>query len=277
MRDLTPVPFAVIKYCPDPVRDETVNVGVIGYIDGRLEMRTTPRFSRIRSTTGANDTQSLQIALRFLQSEIDRTPKMEIQDLVYNSWGIIRFSEPIGGLADDPREFLEEQYQIYVYDSAPTKASGMEDRAAIRARVRKAIAAKGRRPEEFAIWKQRVRGKTGKHEFDYGFENGRHTLVRAISLQTSERYALTDARTLSFAVLDTREALDDLHVTAIIAPPDQGDDMERREALGLIQSHVDRIVMLDHEDADLAIEDVFRSGIASVKPFSSNLLAEALR
>ena len=92
--DLTAVQFAVVKFIPDLVRDEPINVGVVGRVEGRLVFRAVPNFSRVRRIAGIEDSAALELGLAFLRSALDRSPEMELAQLINDATGIVRFSRP---------------------------------------------------------------------------------------------------------------------------------------------------------------------------------------
>jgi hypothetical protein len=268
----------VVKYLPDPIRDEPINVGVVGNLDGRLVLRMTPKFARVRREAGVSDTSALELGLAFLRSTLDREPSITLVDLVGSmSSGLLRLSEVMGGLADDPWDFIEDQYERYVGDTVTQRTVPATTRRTIRDHLRSAIARRGADSSRFAISKKRFKGATGRHDFDFGFENGKVTLVRGISLETDEAYALRDARELSFAAIDSHKLEDHigrmLEVIAVVAPPTEPSGAYD-EAYGLVQSNVDRYVLLDSPESEIEIGRVLES--PDVRPLAGSMLAEPL-
>lgn len=272
---LSPVQFAVVKFVPDAIRDEPINVGIIGGFDGRLCMRMTPKFARIRREARVADTKALEIALRFLQSALDRQPNLTLLEVVSSlDRGILRVGEPTGGLADDPLEFIDDLYDRYVGDT-PTTRMVSTTRRTIRERLRHALASRGTDSDRYAISRKRFVGATGRHDFDFGFENGAVTLMRGISLQTDESYALREARELCFAAVDSHKKESDIdravEVIAVVAPPLEG-SAAYEEAEGLLRSNVDRYVVIDSAESNAEIDRVLQS--RDLHPLTPDLLAD---
>jgi len=277
-RDVSPVQFAVVKYLPDPIRDEPVNVGVIGSVDGRLVLRMTPKFGRIKREAGISDTSTLEISMFFLRSTLDREPDLSIAELSRSMGsGILRLSDTLGGLADDPWEFIEEQYDRYVGDTVTQRTNPTTTRLTIRQHLRATLAVRGVDSSRFAISKKRFKGATGRHDFDFGFENGKVTLVRGISLQTDEYYALREAREFSFAAIDSHRLEDrlnqQLEILAVVSPPIESSGAYD-EAYDLVRQNVDKNVVLDSAESELALSAVLES--QDVRPLSASMLVDQL-
>jgi hypothetical protein len=218
--DLAPVRFAVVKFVPDPVRDEPVNVGVVGMTDEGLEYRFLDSLSCFKSVLDADDIKGLGVVIKFLRSSMDRSRDRTLEDLQELLNGQVRLSELMGGLAEDAQAFLDDQFELYVSSSALTKKSRAgEDRTKIKDKIRKAFGARGRQSELFSLAKRKVRGRLGGFPFDFGVVNGHATFIHAISFQTREEYALNEAKILTWAAIDTKEAHADATVAAVVAPP----------------------------------------------------------
>ncbi len=218
--DLAPVRFAVVKFVPDPVRDEPINVGIVGVTDEGLEYRFLDSLSSFKSVLDGDDIKGLGVAIKFLRSSMDRSRERSLEDLQELLYGQVRLSELMGGLAEDAQAFLDDQFELYV--SSPTlinKARAGEDRTKIKDKIRKAIGARGRQSELFSLAKRKVRGSLGGFPFDFGVLNGHATFIHAISFQTREEYALSEAKILTWAAIDTKGAHADATVTAVVAPP----------------------------------------------------------
>jgi DUF3037 family protein len=273
MSDFVPTPFAVIKFLPDPIRDEPINVGIIGTVEGQLEGRLLSSFGQLRSRLPSEDLKSLELALRFLRSSIDRSPDLSLARLVETQSGQVTFSALMGGLTEDPSSFLDDQFEIYVKSAeVPHRAELGESRTQIRNRIRKFISAIGRDSEPFAIAKKPVRGKYGTHSFDFGFLNGKVTLVQAISFQTQEQYALGEAKILTLSAIDTRERLgDDVDVLAVVSPPREATPYYD-EARRILQSKT-TIVDLDSQ-AEAMVDNIFASDV-TVRALPSDYFALA--
>lgn len=217
--DLAPVRFAVVKFVPDPLRDEPINVGIVGVTEDGFGCRFLERLSGLKPVLDNEDIKGLDVAINFLRSSIDRSRDRSLEDLQELLYGQIRLSELMGGLAEDPRAFLDDQFELYV--SGPTAANKSrpgEDRTKVKDKIRKAIGARGRQSELFSLSKRRVKGRLSSYQFDFGVMNGRATLIHAISFQTQAPYALNEARILAFAADDTKRA-HDAAIVAVVAPP----------------------------------------------------------
>ncbi len=243
--EMTAVQFTVVKYVPDTLRDEPINVGLVArHSDGRTVLRSLPTFGRVRSLAGG-DSNTLEVGLRFLRSSLDRNPDIDLGALTMSDISVIRFSEQMGGLTIDEDEFIDEQFEFYCGDNIRRRAARGSDRRQLRITLRKAIASIGVDASRYEVHKKQVRGKTGGHDFDFGFVNGHVSLVRAISLQSQDSYVLSEARAISFAARDTETLHYD--ITAFVALPEIADEVSS-EALGMIKKNVQSTVIIGQDD-----------------------------
>jgi hypothetical protein len=218
--DLVPIPFAVVKFAADPIRDEPVNVGVVGLTGNGLEARFLDSFSRFKNVLSGEELHAVSVAVKFLRSSLDRSPESSLEHVAESLSGQLRLSDVMGGVSEDVAAFLDDQFEMYVSSSTVQARSRLgEDRKKIKDRIRKVIGGNGRQSELFALAKRRVTGELGNFSFDFGFVNGRATLLHAISFQTREEYALNEAKVLTWAALDTKKRHKDVAIAAVVAPP----------------------------------------------------------
>ena len=268
--EMTPVQFTVVKYVPDLLRDEPMNVGIVArHSDGRSVLRTVPTFGKIRSLANGDST-ALEVGLKFLRSALDRDPNLTLDDLTKSSNGIIRFSEPMGGLALDEEEFIDEQFEFYCSENVKSRVVRGSDRRQLRISIRKAMSTIGEDASRFEVYKNQVKGKTGGHDLDFAFKNGKVSLFRAISLQSNDAYILSEARTVSFAAVDTREL--GYSVTAFVKMPEERNE-KADEALTMIDANVDAIVTIGKDDLTAKLREIFGEG-HDVKPLLSECLLQ---
>lgn len=265
--DLAPVRFAVVKFVPDPIRDEPVNVGVVGVTDDGLDYRLLEQLSGLKSVLEGEDIKGLAVALKFLRSSIDRSRDRSLEDLQDLLYGQVRLSELMGGLAEDAQAFLDDQFELYVSGPTPTNKSRIgEDRTKVKEKIRKAIGARGRQSDLFALGKRRVKGNLSSFQFDFGVMNGHATLIHAISFQTREEYALNEAKVLAFAALDTIDAHKDAAIAAVVAPPVEPTSIYD-EARRVLESRA-RVFEADEEQLDPFVGDLLAA--ANVRPIPDN-------
>lgn len=265
--DLAPVRFAVVKFVPDPIRDEPVNVGVVGVTDDGLDYRLLEQLSGLKSVLEGEDIKGLAVALKFLRSSIDRSRDRSLEDLQDLLYGQVRLSELMGGLAEDAQAFLDDQFELYVSGPTPTNKSRIgEDRTKVKEKIRKAIGARGRQSDLFALGKRRVKGNLSSFQFDFGVMNGHATFIHAISFQTREEYALNEAKVLAFAALDTIDAHKDAAIAAVVAPPVEPTSIYD-EARRVLESRA-RVFEADEEQLDPFVGDLLAA--ANVRPIPDN-------
>lgn len=260
---LVPVRFAIVKFVPDPIRDEPINVGVVGVTEDGTETRFLDSLSRLKSVLEDDDVKALSVAIKFLRSSLERSPK-SLEQLNEELYGQVRLSTLMGGVAEDPATFLDDQFEIYVASSPTIKKAQMgENKTKIRDRIRKAIGGVGRQSEFFSLKKARVKGAVARHGFDFGAINGHPTLIQAISFQTSEEYALNEAKLLAWATRDTKRVHDDVEIAAVIAPPRQQSDVYD-EALRALSSEDTRIVNSATVELDSFVEGLMTPDVRPI-------------
>jgi hypothetical protein len=272
--DLAPVRFSVVKYVSDPVRDEPINIGVVGITDKGIDYRFPDTLSRFKSSLETDDLKDLAVAIKFLRSSLDRTPNKSLEELQALHYGRIRLSELLGGLSENPQGFLDDQYELYVSSlTISNKARSGEDRTKVKERIRKAIGGKGRQSEQFALGRRRVKGKLGQFPFDFGIVNGNTTLLHAISFQTHEDYALNEAKILTWAALDTRAAHDDVQIAAVVAPPVE-QTATYEEARRVLESQTE-VLEANNGELDAFLESILND--PNVRPVSQDWLEVTVR
>lgn len=269
--ETTPVQFAVVKYVPDTLRDEPMNVGIVArHSDGRIVLRTVPTFGKIRSLANGNSS-TLEVGLKFLRSALDRDPNVDLAELVTRGNGVIRFSDPMGGLAEDEEEFVDEQFDFYCADNVRARVQRGPDRRQLRITLRKFISTIGEDASRFDVHKAQVKGKTGGHDIDFGFVNGRVSLIRAVSLQSTDSYILNEARTVSFAATDTRDL--GYSITAFVDVPTTPND-KASEALEMIRANVAITVIVGKDDVREMLGGILHDR-THLKPLSAEQLFQS--
>ena len=215
---MTAYQFAVLKYVPDAVRHETVNVGVVVAIPGSPTAEV-----RVLLKAEANRLKWLGISddIAFLQDIADDLthPGMvavEALTRAHLEWGgTIRVSELHAALHDDPADLCDELYNRYVANPRTKQAPSYRDRRAVKRTVTTSLRAK--LPGEVIKPNAIVPGRHEPHKFDLGLGNGRllHA-VAAISFDAPAGDAFqTEIDAWAWAITDVRASDNALPISVV--------------------------------------------------------------
>jgi hypothetical protein len=258
--------FQLIRYVPDPVRNEFVNIGVLLRApgDGQTGLRFTRNWGRVQCLDPDADTELLEA----LESEISdrlRTqpadcPKPILGQLESSLSNGIQITESKGYLAESFLAGLEDLMRMYIDPPRRERKQHRGGRAGIQAAMRN-------RFEDAGVWgimskkiaasQYTFRGDPLK--IDCGYRNGLVKMFQAVSLDSG----LDDAKLLCFAApalfRGVRELEKiDLELTAITEPliwPEEDGlpDAERTETSEAIDA-----LLQQHEIRHLTTADLDR-------------------
>jgi len=241
--------FQLIRYVPDPVRNEFVNIGVLlrGSDGARSMLRFTRDWSRVRCLDPDADIQMLE-ALELevgqrLQAEPLDHPKPIRAMLESSLSNGVQLTEAKGFLAENFLAGLEDLMRLHVDPPRRERSQRRGGRAALVAAMRTQFEAAG-------VWAQ-MRKQIPAAEYtrpgdrlriDCGYRNGVVKMFQAISLETTA----DDAKLLSFAASALRQGVLrknnlPLLLTAIIEPigwpsGDEEPAQERKELYDFARS-----------------------------------------
>jgi hypothetical protein len=232
--------FQLIRYVPDPVRNEFVNIGVLLRAGEQRELRFTRDWGRVQCLDPNADTEMLE-ALEIeighrLHAGIDRHPR-QIMDLLEASLSNgVQITESKGYLAETFPAGLEDLMRLYVDPPRKERGRPRGERDSIISEMRK-------RFEQAGVWKL-MRKQIPAAEYtrdgdplriDCGYRNEFMNFFQAASLATD----VVDAKVLAYSADKLKEGVKavegvELHLTAIVEPigwpPGDGEpDRERTE------------------------------------------------
>jgi Protein of unknown function (DUF3037) len=219
---MTAYQFAVLQYVPDPVRQESVNVGVIvaapGASTAEVRILKTQDTARLKWLGFKDD-------VGFLHDVADDLARptvangVTISDVLttaHQQWaGTIRVTELRAALHDDPRDLCEELYGRYVANPRTRRRPAYRDRRAARRKVTTAL--RGQLPREAVKPQVKVPGHYEAHPFDLGLYNG-HLLhaIAAFSFEAPDRETLqTEVAACAWAITDVRAHSPYLPITVV--------------------------------------------------------------
>jgi hypothetical protein len=218
--------FQIIRYVPDPVKNEFINIGVLlRAADGeRSELRFTRDWGRVRCLDPDADTQMLEaleieVGHRLRTQPADHAkPIMTLLEASLSNG--VQITEAKGYLAETFLTGLEDLMRQYVDTPRRERSQRRGGRGAV-------LAAMRTRFEEAGVWtlmRKQIAAATYTKagdplRIDCGYRNSVVKMFQAISLETDA----DDAKLLAFAAPSlaagvTRRDEADLLLTAIIEP-----------------------------------------------------------
>jgi DUF3037 family protein len=214
--------FSLIRYVPDPVKNEFVNIGVLLMSEGaRAAVRFTRDWSRVRCVDPDADTSMLEA----LEGEIGRRLAADaragvasLEDALSNA---VQLTEAKACLADSFATELESLMELYVLTAKRRRESRRTGRGALQARMRSEF-------ERAGVWELMQRRISAARytrpgdplRIDCGYRpNGVVRMFQAVSLAGD----VEGAKVLAFSAADLADGVRRvehaaLELTAIIEP-----------------------------------------------------------
>ena len=236
--------FQLLRYVPDPVRNEYVHIGVIlrePAADGpaRTEVRFTRDWRRVRCLDPDADTALLEGMESELRRRLQREPDGRLMRLLEESLSLsVQITETKACLVESLPAGAEELMRLYVDPPARQKLPRQSGRAALQARMRSEF-------EHAGVW-ELMRKRIAAAEYtrpgdplriDAGYRpNGVIRMFHAVSLDTGIGTGIEMAKALAFSAAGLRAGVErvekaELQLTAIIEPAARlaatGDEPER--------------------------------------------------
>lgn len=231
--------YTVVRYVPDPVADERINIGVMVWGDGRIRSRFLSNWQRVRNF-GIPDVSFVRdFARRMADAESDQlalphgmgAPRFDESALerAIETWaGAIQFSTKRASLRD-PETVLKDVSERFLRLSAnaPGRLRGRPSAAGLAQRTVEAALQErvGDRDARHLIRKNySLAGKLEDHKVDVGVVNGApHLAAQGLSFETQDladmRYHYTET---VYAVTDLKGRLPDLSFGVVLYPPPTG-------------------------------------------------------
>jgi len=227
--------YSVIRYVPNPITEESVNIGVVVFGDGAPpQFRFLDNWRRAQAFGGertgflrdfAKDAQERNLELFDSDVHWDEAKLQRALGKWHNS---IQFTPPRGSLkASDV--LLKQMAGLYlgsaVSQAEPrSPARGRHYAAAIALRhVREAIRERFGLPGVRALIAKDpvLKGQYGEHEFDLLLKNGHALLAaNALSFSVPDTIALRrDVDATAFALEDVKRKIEDLRTGVVVVPP----------------------------------------------------------
>jgi hypothetical protein len=213
--------YAIVRYVPDPVREEQINVGVVVARDdppyfGARFLRTT-QTGRLKRLGPTSDFRFIrELAAEMSASEgarlIGGPWDLAALEAAVSEWAnTIQFSTLRTALHERPDLLIDTLYARYVADPRPPRKRA-RDRRWIRQRLRTGLRQRlvELRPEVLPADVIRtgtpIEGEFESHTFDFSLANGEiRRLVQTLSFEGVDRGALkTEVEALAWVIDDVR-------------------------------------------------------------------------
>ncbi len=239
-----PCELFLVRYVPDPVKNEFVNIGVLlrpvsGDGSAGPELRLTRDWSRVRCIDPDADTEMLEaveteMRQRLAGQEADLKPLMTVMEDSFSH--LLQLTEPRGCLVEDLAAGMEEMMRLYVEPRREKRRAALTGRAALLRSMRTHF-------EQVRVWelmRRRIAASAYTQagdplKLDCGYRpNGRIRIFHAVSLDTDAELA----KVLAFSAPALRAGVErvehaELELTAIVEPlrGSSGDDPDDGERL----------------------------------------------
>ncbi len=214
--------FSLIRYVPDPVKDEFVNIGVLLRAEGAgAAVRFTRDWSRVRCVDPDADTAMLEALEGELARRLEEDAQAGVRALEDALSNAVRVTEAKACLAESFATELETLMQLYVQTAKRRRESRTTGRAGVQARMRVEF-------ERAGVWELMQRRISAARytragdplRLDCGYRpNGVVRLFQAVSLSGD----LEGAKVLAYSAGDLVEGVRrvegaSLELTAIVEP-----------------------------------------------------------
>jgi hypothetical protein len=231
--------FQLIRYVPDAVRDEFVNIGVLlreaGGVDAPL-VRMTRDWARVRCADPEADTEMLEALEEELKARLAETPPegaRPLMEVIEDSFSnLVQVTDAKGCLADSLPAGVDELMRVYVENRKLERVRRQSGRAKIHGAMRSQFERAG----VWALMRKRIAASAYTRagdplRIDCGYRpNGVIRMFHAVSLEAENEVA----KVLAFSMPKLREGVlqvegATLEMTAVVEPVKEVLEDEARE------------------------------------------------
>ena len=245
MTDEVPLQYVIVRYVPDEVRAETINIGVIGFApgEGTVRAKFVTRYTSLATRYPGADSG----LIKTFASAFSRATTEPIEDpqflerLSSKSVHQIQYTEVRGTLAVDIESEVSRLYDRFVsIDKSARERRSSVSRAGIRRDVWSAVRESGLRDKvrrDFAI-----SGSADRFVFDFAaaapYADNPQMLIHSLSLDIAEADAIEDAKALAFSIADTRDRpeFETSKFSVVIQPPGKSFSLELERIPRILES-----------------------------------------
>jgi hypothetical protein len=263
MSDAKQCEFLLVRYVPDAVKDEFINIGVVVLSDaeGFADLRFTRDWRRVRCLDPAADLEMLQAVETELRERLRAggADRQRILHLLSDSFAnAVQVSSPKALLTDAPEQELSRLAELYLESARHGSKRDRSGRAYIVAQIQEAFTRAGVWELMFkrlAVAKYTHAGDPLK--IDCGYRpNGVIKLFHAVSLTTD----LDAAKVLAFSFPQIREGIERI-------------EHAKAELTAIIEDDIQR----DREDIAFALDTLEHSSISTATISEISRFAEVAR
>ena len=215
--------YSVIRFVPDPVRGEFVNVGVLAGSDesSEWELRTVENLKRARAVDDKGllglvwsfvndigrkaDRYAEAVQTSFFDETDDGLSEEWLRRLSEESRNIVQFSNPAAVVAEDINEALDTLFAQFIVEPEARRFPFKKKNVALAA-IRRAYREAGLRQREHFAEGANVKGQHHKERFDFVVANGRAVqLAQTWSFQIPNQEDLAEqVKAWAWTVADIR-------------------------------------------------------------------------
>jgi hypothetical protein len=284
--------FFLLKYVPDPVRNEFVHVGVIlrpisgAGPSGRVaSVRFTSDWRRVRCLDPDADTGMLEGLESELRRRFHEEPEGNLMHVLEDSFSnSVQMTRAKGYLAESVETGMEELMRMYVEPQKRERVSKLAGRAAIQVQMRTEF-------ERAGVW-DLLRKRIAASQYtrpgdplriDLGYRpNGPYSgtirMFHAVSLDTSSSAGLEAAKALAFSVPGLMAGVERveqaaLELTAVVEPLRQQGIGNREQGIGK------RLPGLRQRDEEMELDservDAYRFAVETMEEHRIRVLTTA--
>jgi len=257
--------FQLLRYVPDPVRNEFVHIGVLLREEaGGTHIKFTHDWRRVRCLDPDADTALLEGMETELKSRLAADADGKLRRILDEALSLsVQMTEPKAFLAESIAAGLDELMRLYVDPPPRQRVSQLHGRAAVHAAMRGAF-------EQAAVWdlmRKQIRAAQYTRpgdplRIDAGYRpNGVIKMFHAVSLDSGTAAGVESAKILAFSAAALRAGVEriekaSLELTAIVEPAAQLAAEDTPERLELYRFGVE--TMEEHSIRVLTTTDLPR-------------------
>jgi len=274
MQALKECEFFLVRYVPDPVKNEFVNIGVLLRASGdrgggETLLRFTRSWSRVRCVDPDADIaalEALEVEIRQkLRESLDLKPMLvSLEDTLSNN---LQITPPQGCLAENLPAKMDQLMQMLVEARKRETVSRRSGRQAIYGAMRKHF-------EDAGVWelmRKRIEvasytARADNLRIDCGYRNGRVRMFHAVPLDATEAAKVLAFTSAKLAAGVKRTEGVDLELTAVVEP------LRRRGTEGEFELSPEQLSIYDAGKSTME-----ESGIQVITTLLLPQIAEAAR
>lgn len=198
MADLKKLEFFLLRYVPDAVKDEPVNVGIVMFESGKnggfADVRFTRDWQRVRRFDPEVDIEMLEALERDIRNRLQESAEREVllRKLDDSFSNLIQVSRTKACLAEEPAKEMDMLFSLYLEGPKRMSGTGLSGRLRLRRSMQTAY-------EQAGVWTSLMKEilaapytRAGDpFKFDFGYRVGAEIkLFHAVSLKTSVEHAI---------------------------------------------------------------------------------------